>query len=181
MPNDSSTDPSALSKLLDKIVEIVRMLSSTMRLAVGLVGVYALWYDSTYPDRLPGWAVFTAMIASGIGLWTLGNLSWAAWTAWAATRPNTLADRADNLADRFARCQSWADMEHARPVVREMVRLRDDLIRWQVYIYVESAIQDHPASIIEACKANEKTLRRLAELMRAGDLRTARAEFPKTS
>ena len=68
----------------------------------------------------------------------------------------------------------------ATSAVQDMIKLRDDLAPLRVHIPVESvALANHPILVGDVCEAKEKTFRRLAELMHAGDLKTARAKFPK--
>ena len=87
-----------------------------------------------------------------------------------------MADRAERLAEGFARCNLFLD--RARSAVLEMVKLRDELSPLRVHLRIEGvATTNHPYQVGAPCEANEKTLRRIAALMRAGDLRTARAEF----
>ena len=179
MPEDS-TRLYDIVKIIDKWMERMFKSPRPIRLTLGVCGLimsYVL-YEPEGPVETVVWAV--AIVLIGVGGYTLYEYIRDAWVARPAYRFNAMADRAERLAGKFAQCASWADRQRARPVVREMAKLRDDLAPLEVYIPVESSLYDHPAPVIEACRANENTLRRLAELMSAGDLATARVENPKT-
>lgn len=178
MPDeDRKLDPAGINKLW-ATAQSMFVAESAMRIIMGVPGGIVGWYvmppEGTVQIVILGVAAFLVLNALHASV----KKAWDVWTARPAYRFKAMADHAESLAEKFARCNMvW---NRATSAVQDMIKLRDDLAPLRVHIPVESvALANHPILVGDVCEANEKTLRPLAELMHAGDLKTARAEFPK--
>ena len=163
---------------INDFLQLIRLLrdpreSVAMRYTLGVPSLICLLYwDHLVQQGTGGFLI----LLSAVGI--LATILYYVWRERPRQRFKAMADRAERLADRFARCNMVWD--RARSAVLEMVKLRNDLVPLKVYIYAKSvALANHPTLVGEACEVNERTLRRLAALMRAGDLKVACAEFRK--
>ena len=183
MTEDSSTDLSAVkTENVSKLWATAQSISKAptyMRIVAGNTGAVVAWYvfppEGTFQILILGASVFLSVI----GLHALGEKAHAAWVARPVYRFKIMADRVERLAGELSNRASRPYLDR-KSLLQEMGKLRSDLTLLEVYIHVESSsLYSDPGSVIAACQADKKTLRGLAELMRAGDLKTARVEFPK--
>ena len=150
---------------------LLRTARRDVRIAFGAAGVVGILYrDQLVAEGLWGILLLLASCAAAVlGLWS-------AWYARAVARFMSMADQTDRLTAEFVACaEDGSDRARFVAAVQEMLQLSGDLAALRVHIVVHDHDSDDPDAIVRESGRNRDELRRVAYLMRAGDLRAARA------
>lgn len=160
---------------------VLRTARHDVRIAFGVAGAAGIWYRAPLVEQ-GFWGILlllAAYAAAVLGLWSIGE---AAWGARPVIRFRSMADRTDRLTAEFGACaEDGSDRARLVEAVQEMLRLVGDLAALRVHVVAIETDSDDPAVIAEVSRRDRDKLRRLAYLMREGDLQTARAHQDEDS